>query len=161
MSLKTKGQKSPLDSRSLAVLSRLSAEGLVFSEGPVVPSREPVPLTDALDVAHWEPRLMEALPALVLTRPGAFTRPLGMPADLAEVVKKLRAGSSADFRGHRGAAVRGWVKRLARGTSRLFTFRLTEADQEVLLTLEDELGLSGTDVVRHALRVLATNPHGD
>jgi len=159
--VKAKGHQGGLELASLEALSRLSAEGLVFGEGPLVPSREPVPLADVLTVADGEPRLMEALPALVLTRPGMFTRPLGMPPDLAAVVKKLRAGSTADFRGHRGAAVRAWAKKLARGTSRLMTFRLTEGDQAVLLGLMDELGLSGTDVVRHALRVLAVNPHGE
>jgi hypothetical protein len=143
------------------VLGRLAAEGLTFEEPPAAPWREPVALDEVLRVAAREPRLMEALPALVLTRPGVFTRPLGMPADLAKAVKRLRGGGSADFRGHRAQAVRAWVKKLARGKTRLTAFRLTEGDRELLLGLSEELGLSGTDVVRHALRVLAANPHGE
>jgi hypothetical protein len=156
--VRAKAKKRYDDPTDLEVLGRLQVEGLAFGADPAMPWREPVKLGDVLSLAAREPELMEAVPALVLKRPSMFVSIRDLPADLAEAVLKLKQGVPAGFRGHAGNAVRGWTKRLDREAtraSRLKSFRFSEADQARLLSLADELGLSETDVVRHALRLLS------
>jgi hypothetical protein len=139
------------------VLGRLAVEGLSLGAEPAAPWREPVKLNDVLALAAREPELTEALPALVWKRPSVFVSVRNLPGDLAEAVEKLKQGATAEFRGHSGAAVRSWVKKLDRKlkpASVMKTFRFTEADRDLLLGLCDELSLSEMDVVRYALRLL-------
>jgi hypothetical protein len=87
-----------------------------------------------------------------------FTSVRGLPGDLAAAVQELKRGGRPEFAGHGAGALKAWVKKLERApkkTSRLKAFRFTDADQALLLGLADELGLSETDVIRHALRVLS------
>ncbi|HTQ07269.1 MAG TPA: hypothetical protein VMI54_25605 [Polyangiaceae bacterium] len=156
--MKSKTKKVYTDPVELEVLGRLAVEGIFLGAEPAAPWREAVELADVLAIAAREPELMEALPALVWARPSVFVSTRSLPADLAEAVDKLERGGAPEFRGHAGAAVRAWVKTLDRKlkpASVLKSFRFTEADRELLLGLCDELGLSETDVVRHALRLLA------
>jgi hypothetical protein len=139
------------------VMGRLAVEGLMFGEQPAMPSREPVSIDAALEAAKVEPHLTAALPALVWKRPRVFKSVRRLPGELAAAVEALKKGGSAHFGGRGPAALSGWVKKLdgaSKRASRLKAFRFTNADQELLLGLADELGLSETDVVRHALRVL-------
>ncbi len=155
--MKAKGKKRYEDPTELEVLGRLALEGLLLGDEPAVPWREPVKLDDVLAVAAGEPELMQALPALVWKRPSVFVSVRNLPGDLAEAVERLKHGTPAEFRGHGPAAVRSWVKKLDRKLKRasvLKSFRFTEADRALLLGLCDDFGLSETDVVRHALRVL-------
>jgi len=152
-----KTKKKHENGAELQVLGRLAVEGLFLGDGPAAPWREPVKLNDVLALAAREPELMEALPALVWKRPSVFVSVRNLPADLAEAVEKLTQGGAAEFRGHSGAAVRSWGKKLDRKlkpASVMKSFRFTEADRALLLGLCDELGLNEMDVVRHALRVL-------
>ena len=142
----------------LEVLGRLAVEGLSFGDEPAVPWREPVTVDAVIAAGEVEPRLLAALPALLWKRPRMFTSLRGLPGDLAEAVHELKRGGRAEFAGHGAGALRAWVKKLERAskkTSRLKAFRFTDADQALLLELADELGLSETDVIRHALRVLS------
>jgi len=155
--MKTNTKKRYDDPTDLEVMGRLAVEGLFLGPEPAAPSREPVKLQDVLALAQREPELTEALPALVWKRPSVFVSTRSLPGDLAEAVEKLKHGGAPEFRGHAGAAVRAWVKKLDRKLKKasvLKSFRFTEADRELLLGLCDDLGLSETDVVRHALRVL-------
>jgi hypothetical protein len=141
-------------------MGRLAAEGLDFALEPVAPSREPISMDDALWAADFEPRVAQALPALVLKRPSVFKSVRDLPEDLAAAVQGLKHGPAVGFGGQRAAALKGWAEKLSkgnRGATRLKAFRFTDGDQELVLTLSDELSLSETDVVRHALRVLAAS----
>ncbi len=157
--MKSKRERHPVDDeRYQAVMGRLAAEGLDFALTPVPPSREPMSIDDALWAADFEPKLAQALPALVLKRPSVFEDARDLPDELALAVNGLKRGQPAQFRGQRSAALRGWLDKLERGqrgATRLKAFRFTDADQQLISSLADELSLSETDVVRHALRVLA------
>jgi hypothetical protein len=159
--LKSKRERHPVgDERYQVVMGRLAAEGLDFALAPVPPSREPMSIEDALWAAGFEPKLAQALPALVLKRPSLFEDARDLPDELALAVQGLKRGQPAQFLGQRSAALRGWVEKLERGqrgATRLKAFRFTEADQRLIQELADELSLSETDVVRHALRVLAAH----
>jgi hypothetical protein len=159
--VKSKRERHPVnDERYRDVMGRLAAEGLDFALEPVAPSREPISVDDALWAAGFEPRVAQALPALVLKRPSVFKSVRDLPEDLAAAVAGLRRGPAVGFRGQRAAALKGWLDKFERGNrgaTRLKAFRFTAADQELILTLSDELSLSETDVVRHALRVLEAN----
>jgi hypothetical protein len=157
--VKSKRERHPVgDERYQAVMGRLAAEGLDFALTPVPPSREPMSVDDALWAAGFEPKLAQALPALLLKRPSLFEDARDLPEDLALAVNGLKHGLPVQFRGQRSAALRGWLEKLERGqrgATRLKAFRFTLADQRLIQELADELSLSETDVVRHALRVLA------
>lgn len=162
--MKAKAKRRYEDPTELEVLGRLALEGILLGAEPAAPWREAVKLNDVLALAAKEPELTEALPALVWTRPSVFVSRRNLPGDLAEAVEKLKHGAAAEFRGHSAAAVRSWVKKLDRKSKRasvLKSFRFTEADRELLLGLCDDFGLSETDVVRHALRVLEAQREGE
>jgi hypothetical protein len=148
------------DERYQAVMGRLAAEGLDFALSPVPPSREAISVEDALWAADFEPRLAQALPALVLKRRSMFESLRALPRDLAAAVNGLKEGQPVGFLGQRGAAQKSWLDKLERGqrgATRLKAFRFTEADEAKIKELSDELSLSETDVVRHALRVLGAS----
>jgi hypothetical protein len=142
----------------LEVMGKLVAEGVFVPDPPVAPARERVKVDDVIEVGRREPRVLELLPALLAKRPGMFVSRRDLPAELAAAVERLKAGRTpqACF-GISGTkllrALRTVTKARDKG-SRLKAFRLTDADREVLLELSDELALSETDVIRHALRML-------
>jgi hypothetical protein len=142
----------------LEVMGRLVAEGVFLPEPPVPPSREAVRVEDVIEVGEREPRVLELLPALLVKRPGMFVSRRELSGELASAVERLKAGRvpEACF-GISGTRLYRALERVTRARdkgSRLKAFRLTGADRELLLTLSDELELSETDVIRHALRVL-------
>jgi hypothetical protein len=148
------------DERYQPVMGRLAAEGLDFALSPVPPSREPIAVEDALWAAEFEPRLAQALPALVLKRRSMFESVRSLPKELAAAVSGLKEGQPVGFLGQRGAVQKGWLDKLergSRGATRLKAFRFTAGDEATIKELADELSLSETDVVRHALRVLAAS----
>ena len=140
------------------VMGRLVAEEVFVPEPPVPPSRDVVRVEDVLEVGEREPRVLELLPALLVKRPGMFASRGDLPGELAAAVDRLRRGRvpEACF-GISGAKLHRAFGRLGRARekgSRLKAFRLTDVDRELLVSLSDELELSETDVIRHALRVL-------
>lgn len=67
----------------------------------IAPERHRVQLTEALEAATIEPRILELLPAIMVKIPGVFQfKKNEIPKDLAIVVKQLGKGADApEFRG--------------------------------------------------------------
>jgi hypothetical protein len=141
------------------VVGRLVAEGVFHPDPPVPPARAAVEVEDVIAVGRSEPRVLELLPALLVRRPGMFVRRSGLTPELAAAVQRLKDGRTPESCfGVSGVKLLRTLDKLGpardRG-SKLKAFRLTADDQELLLGLADSYGLSETDVIRYALRVLA------
>jgi hypothetical protein len=144
--------------RYRAVMGRLVAEEVFVPEPPLPPSRGVVRVEDLLEVGEQEPRVLELLPALLVKRPGMFASRGDLPGELAAAVERLRRGRVPEacfgISGTKLYRAFGKLGRAREKGSRLKAFRLTDVDRGLLGELSDELDLSETDVIRHALRVL-------
>ena len=148
------------DLRYRRVLGRLVGLGLLTTNEPVLKTRAPIAVADALWAAEVEPRIAELLPALLVRRQALFVDPRALPDDLVQVVAALRRNEvPPDFRGVPGDKLHRWLSSVGRKSeppSRLKAFRLQSSDLELLTKLRDELGISETAVLRRGLRALAS-----
>ncbi len=161
------------DPRYLQALGRFVAEGLLTSNEPVEPWREPLEVESVLWAGQIEPRFLELVPALLVKQPSLFADPGNLPADLARVVARLRRNLEPEaFRGIQGRRLLEWLPRVGRTAklpSRLKSFRFRPLDLRILKSLSAELGISETEVIRRGLRALRNDqsvspapfkPHG-
>jgi hypothetical protein len=148
------------DPRYARVVGRLRGLGLLVTNFELDDPGGPIRIADALWAGNLEPRILELLPALVVKAPSTFEDVRELPSDLGAAVRALRRGEvPADFRGIPGAAVARWLPRVGRREklpSCMKTFRLRHDDLQLLRNLASALELSETDVVRRALRALAS-----
>lgn len=153
-------ERARRDPRYARVVGRLRALGLLVTNFEVEDPGTPISVADALWVGNVEPRVLELLPALVVKAPATFEDVRQLPGDLAEVVRALRrAETPPDFRGVPGESLAHWLPRVGRKQrlpSCLKTFRLKHEDLVLLRRLARELGSTETDVIRRALRALAS-----
>jgi hypothetical protein len=151
-------RKRRKDPRFLRVMGRFMHEGLLVTNEDIKPYEEPLEVSEVLWAGMVEPRLLELLPALLVKRPGLFRKVDELPADLAEVVRKLRRDQEPEnFRGIAGSDVHGWLRRVGRrgqAPSLLKSFRFKPEDQRLLKTLSEQYEISETEVIRRALRSL-------
>jgi hypothetical protein len=151
-------RRARTDPRFLHVLGRLVREGLMVTNGPVAPHREPIAVKDVLWAGNTEPRLLELLPALLVRQPGMFDGAGSLPADLDQAVGSLRRGKRpAPFRGIPGESLERWLPVAGKRKTlpaKLKSFRLKPEDLRILELLAERLGLSETDVIRRGLRAL-------
>ena len=115
----------------------------------------PVDLEDVLWAGTLEARILEVLPALILTRP-KYLRIYRMPEDLKQVVDELRmGGGDREFRGIPAKDYCKWLSNGVGGVSRLKTFRLHQEEIQRLKSLRVILGVrSDVEVLRRALQLL-------
>ena len=148
------------DPRFRRTIARLVQAGLLSTNlSDLPPARGRLRLADALFAGTVEPRVYELLPALVLKRPRLLALPKTLPADLADVVERIRYGRPLpDFRGVPAELYLPWVDRLGRsgrGPSIMRSFRLRPEDLARLRELQVALGAdSETEVLRRALAAL-------
>jgi len=154
-----RGRKAGDSATYDAVVGRLVAEGVFSPDAPVPPARAAVEVEDVIAVGRREPRVLELLPGLLVRRPGMFVRRGGLPPELAAAVERLKDGRTPESCfGVSGTKLLRSFEKMGRARdrgSKLKAFRLTAADQELLLDLAKSHDLSETDVIRYALRVLA------
>lgn len=148
------------DPRYQRVLGRLVGLGLLTTNEPVLKTRAPIDVAEALWAAEVEPRIAELLPALLVRRPALFVDTRALPDDLGQVVDALRRNEvPPDFRGIAGEKLHRWLSTTGRKSeppSRLKAFRLQATDIDLLTKLRDELGITETAVLRRGLRALAS-----
>ncbi len=148
------------DPRFRRVMGRLVGLGLLETNIPGIRThRRALRVEDACWAGKTEPRILELLPALVLKKPGVFRDADNLPADLRDVVDAIRHGRQGEpFRGIAAADYQRWIPRLGhRGKypTLVKSFRLRQADLQLLSELKRELGLrSDVEVLRASLRAL-------
>jgi hypothetical protein len=151
------------DPRYREVLGRLVGAGLLTTNEEVPARRGPIRVADALWAGALEPRILEMLPALLIKKPALFVNAADVPNDLAEVVRGLRRGGPvAAFRGIPVDSLSRWLPRVGHRNklpTRSMTFRLKPDDVRLLEGLHEDLGISRTEILRRALRVLAAQTY--
>lgn len=155
-------RRARADRRYLRVMGFLVGKKFLFcDEVPPLPSAK-ISVADALWAAeHVEPRINEVLPAAVLHFPGSFTDAGDLPHDLAEVVKRLRAGDQEgpSFGGTEFGRLKRWAelslpdRRLVplrqKRTSK--SFRLSQRACAKLAEQSRLLGITETEYIERLL----------
>lgn len=115
----------------------------------------PVELDDVLWAGKIEPRILEVLPTLMVTRP-KYLRAYKTPEDLKTIIQQIRAGkATAEFRGVPPHDYCKWLPEKAFGSSRLKTIRMRPNEIQMIHTLKSKLQVrSDADVIRRGLELL-------
>lgn len=138
------------------VLGKLKRAKLL--EAPGVPEYGgPVELDDVLWAGKIEPRILEVLPSLMMTRP-KYLRAYKTPEDLKAVIQQIRAGKATDaFRGVSPRDYCKWLPEKALGSSKLKTIRMRPGEIQLIQHLKSRLGVrSDAEVIRKGLELLKT-----
>jgi len=146
--------------RYLRVVGKLKRAKLI--DVPDVPDYGgPVELNDVLWAGKIEPRILEVLPTLMVTRP-KYLRAYKTPDDLKAIMQQIRAGKPTDtFRGVPPKDYCKWLPERAMGSSVLKTIRMRPDEIQVIRNLKSKLGFrSDADVIRRGLEILNASIKG-
>jgi hypothetical protein len=149
-------RKAKKTQRYLRVVGKLKRAKLI--DAPGIPDYGgPVELTDVLWAGKIEPRILEVLPTLIVTRP-KYLRVYQTPKDLKTVVDQIRTGkATAHFRGVAPKDYCKWLPENAVGSSVLKTIRMRPEEIQMIRNLKSKLGVrSDADVIRKGLELLNT-----
>lgn len=150
-----KGRESP---RFKKVIGRLMGAKLLQGQAEVQLYSGKLSIKDYIWAGHFEPRIFELLPALVIKKPSLFEDLENCPEDLDEVVKEIRGGQAIkDYHGISPRNYLRWVPLVGhkgRQASQLKSFRFSSSDSEILHFLSSK-GYSEIGAVREGLRLLA------
>ena len=148
-------RKAKATARYAHVVGRLKRAKLL--DVPDVPEYGgPVDLEDAIWAGKIEPRILEVLPALLVTHP-KFFRTYRIPEDLSRAIDGMRRGNvQISFRGISPEDYCRWLPQSYRAKTKLKTFRMSTDEINLLKSVREKLRVnSDTEVVRRALELLS------